>query len=842
MRVPISWLKEYVDITMSPAELAELVTNAGMEVETVEYIGIEGAPLVWDREKVLLGQILKVEQHPNADTLVLATVDYGAAEPKVVVTGAPNLQPYNGAGDLSDRQLYGAIIFEGGTYLNPYKKNKPTVLKGKALRGIQNNAMLCSEVELAVGDDHDGIMIMEKDANTPHYIAGTPLQDILGDAVLDIDIIPNIARCASIIGIAREVAALTGQTLRYPSWDVVMEGAPVDGRVKLSTERPDLNPRFTAILIEGVEQKPSPFWMKRRLALAGQRSINVVVDISNYVMLEMGQPNHTFDFDFLAKRAAEYSDDGQIHVITRLANEGETLTTLDGKEHKLHPNNILVTDPAGNLSIGGIMGGLNSEIEDETTNVLLEAAAWNFINIRHSSRQLNLHTEAGFRFSRGVHPSQAILGAKRAAELLRTLAGGTVAQGIIDYYPAQPEPISVTLPLDYARKLSGLDLTMAEIGALLERLEFEITELADDHLVATVPDHRIDVEGKHDLVEEFCRVYGYGNIPSTVLSDVLPTQRGNPSFEAEARIKDLLVQSGMQEIITYRLTTREAEARALTGAPDDRPYVSLANPSTLERVDMRHNLLASVLDIAAENTKFVDRVAIFELGHVYIKDEEEILPTESPRMALALTGARGLETWQDGAPPQYDFYDMKGILDTLFGALQVTVRYESAEHPTFRPGRTAKIMLGKSQKQLGVMGELHPRVVQQYGMRVDDDQAVLSADLDLQLLLANLPSARKVAAIPEFPPVREDLALVVDATVEAAKVEAAIRKGGGYLLKELSLFDVYTGEHMDAGKKSLAYHLTFQSPSKTLKDKDIAKMRKKIVKTIRAMVGATLRQ
>ncbi|MGB1253776.1 MAG: phenylalanine--tRNA ligase subunit beta, partial [Candidatus Promineifilaceae bacterium] len=558
--------------------------------------------------------------------------------------------------------------------------------------------------------------------------------------------------------------------------------------------------------------------------------------------LEMGQPNHTFDFDFLQNRANEYSADNQIHIITRLAQENETLTTLDGKEHKLHSNNLLVTDPIGNLSLSGIMGGHNSEIQDNTTNVLLEAAAWNFINIRHSSRQLALHTEAGFRFSRGVHPSQAMLGAKRAAELLRTLAGGTVAEGIYDYYPAQPESISVTLPLDYARKLSGLDLSMAEIAALLERLEFGISELADDHLVAIVPDHRIDVEGKHDLVEEFCRVYGYGNIPSTVLRDTLPTQRGNPTFEAEANIKDILVQLGMQEIITYRLTTRAAEAKALAGTPDDRPYVSLANPSTLERVDMRHNLLASVLDIAAENSKFVDRVAIFELGHVYIKDEEAILPTESPRLALALTGSRGSETWQDGVPPQFDFYDVKGLVDGLLAALNVSVRYESAEHPSFRPGRTAKLMLGKSQKQLGVIGELHPLVIQQYEMRVNDDQPVLAADLNLELLLANIPPTPKVNAIPDFPPVREDLALIVDNEVASSKVEAAIRKAGGYLLKNVSLFDVYTGDKVAAGKKSLAYHLTFQSPSKTLKDKDIAKMRKKILGTTRAMVGATLRE
>ena len=376
--------------------------------------------------------------------------------------------------------------------------------------------------------------------------------------MLDVDIIPNIARTASIVGIAREVAALTGQQMRYPDYSIKAEGAPIGDRVQISTEKPEFNPRFTAILIEGVSQKPSPFWMRRRLTLAGQRPINVVVDISNYVMLEMGQPNHTYDFDFLQRRAKEYGDD-TIKIITRLPHDGETLMTLDKKVHKLYPNNILVTDPLGNLGLGGIMGGFDSEIQDDTTNVLLEAAAWNFINIRHSQRQLGVHTDAGFRFSRGVHPSQALLGAKRAAELMRTLAGGTIAKGIMDYYPLPSEPIQVELQLDYAQTLSGLDLSMAEMAQLLERLEFVIEELTETSLVATVPDHRIDVEGPHDLVEEICRVYGYDNVPMTVLADTLPTQRGNPTFEREQLIEDLLVQSGMQQVITYRLTTAQAE-------------------------------------------------------------------------------------------------------------------------------------------------------------------------------------------------------------------------------------------------------------------------------------------
>ena len=840
MRVPISWLKEYVDIDMSPAELADMITNAGMEVDKIEYVGVDGADLVWDREKVQLGQILKVEKHPDADSLVLATVEYGADEPKVVVTGAPNLVPYVGAGDLTDRGLYGAIIFEGGTYLNPYKNLKPTVLKGKALRGIFNNAMLCSEVELAVGEDHDGIMIFERADFSAEPVPGTPLQDVMGDAVLDIDIIPNIARTASMVGIAREVAALTNKPLRYPDYSLQADGPPIGERVVISTEKAEFNPRFTAILIEGVEQKESPWWMRRRLTLAGQRPINVVVDISNYVMLEMGQPNHTYDFDFLKKRADTYNN-GQIEIITRLAHEDETLTTLDGKVHKLHPNNILVTDPHGNLGLGGIMGGYDSEIQDETSNVLLEAAAWNFINIRHSQRQLGLHTEAGFRFSRGVHPAQAILGARRAAELMRKYAGGTIAQGIIDYYPLPPEQPRVPLTLAYAQKLSGLDLTMAEMAGLLERLEFEIVELDDVSLVAAVPDHRIDIEGPHDLVEEVCRVYGYERVPMTVLADQLPAQRGNPTFEREQRVEDALVDRGLQQIITYRLTTAEAEQKALTGEPDERPYISLINPSTMERVDMRHNLLASVLDVAADNTRFVDRIGIFEVGQVYVKDEDVALPQELTRLAMVLTGMRQREYWQADATALYDFFDMKGLLDSMLAELHVPVRWESAEHPTFRPGRTARIYLGESQKVLGTVGELHPLVVNEYNMRVERDQPVLAADLDMMLLVSAMQDNFKVDPIPLYPAIREDIALVVDQGVSSAEVETVIRKAGGFLLKKVELFDVFTGKGIAPGRKSLAYHLTYQAPDKTLKDKDVTRLRKKITASTAKQLGATLR-
>ncbi|WP_420629382.1 phenylalanine--tRNA ligase subunit beta [Candidatus Leptofilum sp.] len=845
MLVPLSWLKDFVTIDIPVAQVDRLLTNAGLEVKTIDYFGIPGADLEWNRELVLLAHLLKVEQHPNADRLVLATVAYGNGRTKTVVTGAPNLFDYRGQGDISSSQIYSPLALEGSVLYDGHKEGlAKTKLKGRELRGIYNDAMLCSEKELGISEEHEGIILIQKDAHAPDYQAGTPLQDVLGDAVLEIDIIPNIARCASIVGVAREYAALTHQPIRYPDYSVKMEGEKVDGRIQLTTEEPELNPRFVGYIIEGVQQTASPYWMQHRLRLAGQRPINVVVDISNYVMLEMGQPNHTFDYDFLRQRADQYNPDGPIHINTRLPHDGETLTTLDGISHKLAPYSILVTDPQGNLSLGGVMGGADSEIKPETQNVFLEAAAWNFINIRRTSSKLGIHTDAAFRFSRGVHPSQALLGATRAADLLNKLAGGTVANGVIDTYPNPPEPVTVTLKLDYARRLSGLDLSGEEMAALLARLEFE-AEVHDDHLIVTAPDHRMDIEGPHDLVEEICRMYGYDNIPSTVLSDVLPPQRGNAQLEQEERIKDTLVQAGLQELITFRLTSKAQEAKLIpqnhAAGPDGRPYVTLTNPLSAERADMRHSLLASVVEIAAHNSRFQNRLAMFEVGPVFIADEDEILPQEQTRLSVVLSGQRTVLGWQNGDAGSYDFFDLKGVLEALFNELHLNISYEPVDHPTYRPGRTARLLLGENQ--VGVMGELHPLVVEQFDVQLENsDQPVLAADIDLDALIAHIPSHYPYDPISAYPAVHEDIAVVVDKSIEATAVADIIRKSGGYLLKDVQLFDLYEGEQIGAGKKSLAYHLTFQSPDKTLTDKVVQKVRKKIVGQLKHRLQAQLRQ
>ena len=825
-----------------------MLTIAGMEVDEVEYIGIPGGKdenkrLVWDRELLIIGQILQVEQHPNADKLVLATVEYGAEETETVVTGAPNLFEYLGQGDLTDLSLFTPFALEGAIVYDGHKEgNVKMKLKGKALRGIHNRCMVCSAKELGLGEDHEGIMITNaEDLGVDELVPGTPLQDIFGDVIIDFEVIPNIARTASIVGVAREVAALTGQPIRYPSYEVQQTGeVNVNDAAIITTDEPELNPRFTAMLIENVGLHQSPLWMRRRWEMAGMRGKNVVVDISNYVMLEMGQPNHTFDWDYMKSRSADYDAGGKVHINTRLAHDGEKLITLDGSERELKPFNILVTDPAGNLSLGGVMGGQNSEINDNTTNVLLEAAAWNYMNIRRTSHALKMNSDAGFRFSRGVHPSQAILGCKRAAELLRKHAGGTVAQGIIDYYPAPAETITVEVELDYVKRWSGLDVTAAECKTLLEKLEF-VVELDGDLIKATAPDHRIDIHHKNDVVEEICRMYGYDNLPTTEMADVLPPQRGNVGLEREMMLKDVLVDLGMQEVITYRLTTPEREAKLLaTGPADDRSYVTLANYVSADRVAMRHSLLASVAEIAADNSRHAKRISIFEVGKVYLPNEEGDLPTENTRLAMVMTGERGKQSWQDGsAPAEYDFYDIKGVVEDLIGSLNIlNFRMELGEHPTFRPGRTAKLML--NDRVLGWMGELHPLVVESLEFRTDN--AVLAAELDLDILLKKLRDTRKFDPPSPYPAVEEDLAVIVDTNVAAADVEEAISKAGGFLLKSVELFDVYEGDSIPQGKRSLAFHMTFQAPDKTLKDKIVAKLRNKIIGGLKHKLGATIRE
>ncbi len=851
MKVPITWLKEYVDISLPIEELARRMTLAGLEVEEIIYAGlpmperlIEGrsgshlrpetkiSGLAWDPEKIVVGAILEVMPHPNADRLVLTRLDDGQSE-HIVLTGAPNLFQYKGLGALG-KPLKVAYAKEGAQIFDGHQPGQVlTTLKRAVIRGVESYSMACSEKELGISEEHEGIIILDDDAPV-----GAPLADYMGDAVLDVSITPNIARNANILGVAREVAALTNQPLRKPTFQVLAEGPDVAGAVSIQIQQPELNPRFVLGLIRDIEIRPSPYQMQRRLRLCGVRPINNIVDATNYAMLEVGEPLHAFDYDVLVQRAGGQAPT----IITRTARSGERLTTLDDVERILDDFTVLVCDTAGALSIGGVMGGAESEVNAGTRNVLLEGAAWNYINIRKTLTSQRMSSEAAYRFSRGVHPAVAELGVRRGLELMHQWAGGVVDQGLVDSYPLPPGDPTVEITPADAQRWLGIQLSVAEMADILQRLEFDVREEGNS-IHATTPSHRLDIgtgiTGAADLMEEIARIYGYDRIPETRLSDSLPPQYSDRKMEHEERLRSLLVELGLQEVITYRMTSPEREARRLQPGtpPSDHPYVRIANPIVSDRNVLRQDLLSSLLEVVERNARFRDSMALFEISPVFLGSEEDELPEEQARLAVVLTGARHQPGWQAGDKAPVDFYDMKGVVSEMLAGMKVMgVRYEPAQHPAFHPGKCARVLAGG--RQVGVIGELHPLVRENYEL---PEWPLLAGDFNLEAILEDVPPRYDVLPVPTFPPVLEDLAVVVDEELPAETVADTIQDAGGVMLVDLRLFDVYRGEQVGTGKKSLAYSLTYQAPDRTLTDAEVARMRQLIVRRLEQELEAKLR-
>jgi phenylalanyl-tRNA synthetase beta chain len=859
MHIPLSWLRDFVDIDVPPEVLAERLTAAGLEVDKIHYIGLPqtdftqgrhaawagDAPrwpksdhLVWDREKLLWGAIREVRAHPNADRLVLALVEYGDGKIEQCVTGAPNLFEFKAQGPLA-QPLYSVIALEGAEVWDGHSDEpKRMILKEKPLRGIPNRSMVCSEKELGISDEHEGIMLFRDSLG---HAPGTPAQDVLGDVIFNIELTPNLTRAFSVYGVAREIAALLDKPLRPPSFDVLMEGAPIAGQAFIDIRQPELNPRFTLALLRGVTIQPSPDWMQRRLRLVGQRPINNIVDVTNYLTFEIGQPLHAFDYDKLAARAG-----GPPTIITRLPQPGEMLETLDQVTRTLDAHTILVCDTAGVLSLGGVIGGAETEISATTTHVLLEAAAWQFINIRRTMQSQKVHTDAGARFSRGVHPSQAILGVRRGIEMMRQVGGGQVAEGIIDHYPLPPEIVHVTLTTTEIERILGQRYLPEDAAALLRRGGFAVA-IHGETLHVTVPDFRMDIDrdpviGQADLIEEIARISGYGGIGSSIIEDEMPIQRAHPAVEWEERTRDLLVALGLRENISYRMTTPEREAQLVPpGAASSLPdagYVALANPISAEKTHLRHTILVNLLENARVNARYHQRQQVFEIGSVYFKRPSQPLPDEPGRLGLLIVGARHVLGWMGADDAgSVDFFDLKGIIEALLDGLHIdAVTYTRAQHTTFHPGRSAQLVI--DGVGAGVFGELHPAVARAFGF---EDGAVLAAELDLDRLIASADRFHRVRPLPVTPPVLQDIAFIVPDTIAAAAAEAVIRQTGGELLKDARLFDVYTGHPVPAGHRSLAYSLVYQTDERTLTDKEVASVHARIVKAVERELGAKLR-
>ena len=847
MLVPISWLRDFVDIDIPVEMLAERLTLAGLEVTQLRYIGVpqQHPPnlrqptsdhLVWERDKLLLGRICEVRAHPNADRLVLAMVDYGADELEQCVTGAPNLFPYKDQGPINP-PIWSAFAREGATVWDGHSdKPRKMILKGRELRGIYNKSMVCSEKELGISDEHEGVIVLEHDDS---YTAGTPFADVLGDVVMDIEFTPNLARCFSMIGVAREVAALLDKPLRHPSCDFAAEGAPISEQVAIDIREPDLNPRFTLTLLRDCHVRPSPFWLQHRLKLIGQRPRNNIVDITNYITFELGQPLHAFDYDELRKRAG-----GVPTIITRLPQPGEQLETLDDVVRELGEDTILVADTAGALALGGVMGGGETEISDRTRNVLLEAAAWNNISIRKTIREQRIHTEASTRFSRGVHPSQAILGGGRGIELMRQLGGGTVAQGALDAYPNPPPAVTVELPIARVTRLLGMEVSLDQAADVLRRLEFAV-RIDGEVIHATAPDHRLDISadplvGQADLLEEIARIVGYDRIPETIMADEMPPQRENAPLFIEERIRDILVGQGLYEVINYRFTSMQAEAQLLpdsgVSSLPDADYVTIANPASSERDVLRHTLMGNMLENAVNNARYNKSQQVFELGSVYLQ-KGDLLPEEPLQLGILLTGARDADWWGGGDSADMDFYDLKGVLESLLHALHITdYAFQRGTRSSLHPGRSADLLI--AGERAGSFGELHPQVAQRVKLTA---AKVIIGEFAVAPMIEQARRLHNIAPLPTQPAVLEDIALVVRADLPASEVEAVIRQAGGRLLKDVALFDIYTGDPIPPGKKSLAYALTYQDETRTLTDKNAARIRKKIIGAAKHRLNAELR-
>jgi phenylalanyl-tRNA synthetase beta chain len=855
MKISLNWLQDFVDLShLSVVEIARLLTISGLEVEDIRFAGLplpvtsdhgfKVGGIAWDKEKIVVAEITEVGPHPNADRLTLCTLNDGQQQ-HIVLTGAPNLYPFKGIGKL-DKPIKVAYAKEGATIYDGHADTLTlTTLKRAKIRGVESYSMVCSEKELGISEEHEGVIFLDDDAPT-----GMPLVDYMGDAVLEVKINPNMARNANILGIARELAALTRQTLKKPvlddgKWKVESGEGGLASKVKIEIGVPALNPRFTLALIRNVEIKPSPYWVQRRLRLVGMRPISNIVDATNYTMFEIGQPLHAFDYDVLVGRIG---NSPHMVISTRVAAPGEKLTTLDGVNRTLTPANVLVCDTQGALSIAGVMGGAESEISAGTTNILLEAAAWNFINIRKTANQHNLPSEASYRFSRGVHPGLALDGLKRGLHWMAAWSGGTIAPGLVDEYPLPPASPTVEITEKEVRRHLGIEIPLADVKEMLERLEFTCA-FAENSLLVTAPAFRMDigegVVGLADVMEEIARLYGYDRIPETRIADPLPPQRGNPALESEERVRDILVALGFQEIITHRMTAPEIENRLLPVKADwqsaPTQYVKLANPIAPEKRVLRRSLMASVLNVVERNARLSDSLEMFELGPVFVPNGND-LPLEPRRLALAITGRRYETAWDVKVGVKLDFYDLKGVVEALMDALHLDVTYAPAEHPSFHPGKCAAILAGNATStslsaSLGVFGELHPAVQENY----DFVSPVLAADFDLDAVLTRVQLGHPVRPVSEFPPVLEDIAIIVDEALPADRVEALIRQTGGKMLAAARLFDVFRSEQIGVGKKSLAYALTYQSFEGTLTDKDAAGIRTRIIKRLENEFGAKLR-
>ena len=801
MKVPLSWLRQYVDVNIAASELAHRLTMAGVEVGEVEETG------GWS--EVYVGSVTSVRPHPNADRLRLCTITTGT-DAMEVVCGAPNV--------AEGQKICFARV---GAYLYNAHSRRQETLAAASIRGVESQGMICSELELGLGEDHTGIIVLPEDAPL-----GEPLSDYLGDTILDLELTPNRLDCLSMLGVAHEVAALTGGKVREPEIQYAESGPSVGERVSISIAHPDLCHRYTATVIDGVRIGPSPQWLQDRLTRAGLRPISNVVDVTNFVMLEYNQPLHAFDLDTVKEAT----------VIVRRAGPGEKLTTLDGVDRDLTTDNLVIADANDPIGLGGVIGGANSEIGSYTSTVLLESANFNASNNRETATSMGLRTEATLRFEKGLRPELAPMALRRATALIQEVAGGTVAPGFIDVYPEPPDsPPTVTLTTRRLKQSLGMDVGLEQAQSALDLLGFACTTTPDS-LVVTIPWWRNDVNIEDDLVEEVIRVIGYDAVPTVMLSTPIPFHSRTQAITLRDDIKDLLVAGGMQEIINYPLASSELLERI--GLNDSAaPAMRIANPMSSTHEFLRPTLQAGLLTILAANqSNGTGPFRLFEAGRVFLPRSGD-LPDEAETVAGVLAGRRGGVSWlaDPGSDGDMDFYDAKGIVELLLDRWDIGASWELGEHPVYQPGRCAVVKSGSTV--LGYVGEIHPSIKERFDL---NSGGVAGFELDLRALLSALPeSERRFESLPRFPVATRDLALVLPVDVPAGRVTELILRNR--LIQRAELFDIYSGDNLAPGTKSLAFHVHLQAADRTLTNEEVDKSVDGLLRNLEREVGATLR-
>ncbi len=798
MKTSLKWLNDYIDINLPAGEIAQKLTMAGLEVKNTRIIGGN-----WD--KIVIGQIKAINPHPNADRLRLTTVDLGYAA-ETVVCGAPNLK----LGDKVAFAKVGAELIDGHTGVK-------SVLKEAKIRGVPSAGMVCSEKELGISDNHTGVLVLP-----PGTPLGVPLASYLSDALFNIEVTPNRPDCLSVIGIARELGVLTGQRVRLPDDKYPEVEPPIEEQVVLEIRAPDLCPRYSATIIKGVKIADSPDWMKERLIAGGMRPINNIVDITNFVMLEYGQPLHSFDYDRINGNK----------IIVRRARAGEKMQTLDGTERELTAHMLVIADAERTVAVAGVMGGANTEVTGQTTSILLEAANFNPSSIHYTGRSLGVASEAATRFERGIQPALTIPALRRATKLIQELGGGTVTRGIIDVYPGKQAVQSLVLSTRQVKRILGVEVSLPRIIEILVALGFACEHIKPDEIAVTPPYWRSDIRLIEDLVEEVARINGYDKIPMTLLAQSIPRQDPLSALKLKREVRNILVGYGFDEVMTPSLIGMEL-LKKITPEGIHVEALRLTNPMSSDLEYLRPTLRANLLSILVLNQRSIEgMIRIAEISKVFIPREND-LPDERD-MACGIISGSSITRWWHGEEEAPDYYTVKGVVEGVFKRLNITPDFIDGDDPGLHAIIQAKVMVG--DKQVGVIGEVHPRVREKFEIT----GIAYYFELDLASLADIAVATKSYKPLPRFPAVVRDLAVVVEEKIRNKQVMRII--SGFPLVEDVSLFDVYAGEQVPPGQKSLAYRITFQSPNKTLTDEAVNAVMKQIIAKLNKDLSATIRQ